>query len=146
MKLHELSPAEGSVRESKRIGRGHGSGQGKTAGKGNKGQKARAGHGMRPSFEGGQMPLARRIPKRGFNNIFASEIVAINVGDLNVFEANAVVDMEALVKAGVVKKTCDGVKVLGNGKLEKALTVKVNAYSESAKSKIEAAGGKAEVI
>ena len=92
------------------------------------------------------MPLARRIPKRGFNNIFASEIVAINVGDLNVFEANAVVDMEALVKAGVVKKTCDGVKVLGNGKLEKALTVKVNAYSESAKSKIEAAGGKAEVI
>ncbi|MBQ8495055.1 MAG: 50S ribosomal protein L15 [Clostridia bacterium] len=146
MKLHELSPAEGSVRESKRIGRGHGSGQGKTAGKGHKGQHARSGRGMRPAFEGGQMPLARRIPKRGFNNIFASEIVAINVGDLNVFEANAVVDMEALVKAGVVKKTCDGVKVLGNGKLEKALTVKVNAYSESAKSKIEAAGGKAEVI
>ena len=146
MKLHELSPAEGSVRESKRIGRGHGSGQGKTAGKGHKGQKARAGHGQRPGFEGGQMPLARRVPKRGFNNIFASEIVAINVGDLNVFEANAVVDIEALVKAGVIKKACDGVKVLANGKLEKALTVKVNAYSESAKQKIEAAGGKAEVI
>ena len=146
MKLHELSPAEGSVRESKRIGRGHGSGQGKTAGKGHKGQKARAGHGQRPGFEGGQMPLARRVPKRGFNNIFASEIVAINVGDLNVFEANAVVDIEALVKAGVIKKACDGVKVLANGKLDKALTVKVNAYSESAKQKIEAAGGKAELF
>ncbi|MBP3937402.1 MAG: 50S ribosomal protein L15 [Clostridia bacterium] len=146
MKLHELSPAEGSVRESKRIGRGHGSGQGKTAGKGHKGQKARAGHGMRPGFEGGQMPLVRRVPKRGFNNIFASETVAINVGDLNVFEANAVVDVEALVKAGVIKKACDGVKILGNGNLDKALTVKVNAYSESAKQKIENAGGKAEVI
>lgn len=146
MKLHELSPAEGSVRESKRIGRGHGSGQGKTAGKGHKGQKARAGHGMRPSFEGGQMPLVRRIPKRGFNNIFASETVAINVGDLNAFEAGAVVDAEALVKAGVIKKACDGVKILGNGNLDKALTVKVNAYSESAKQKIENAGGKAEVI
>ena len=146
MKLHELSPAEGSVREAKRIGRGHGSGQGKTAGKGHKGQKARAGHGMRPSFEGGQMPLARRIPKRGFNNIFASETVAINVGDLNAFEAGAVVDAEALVKAGVIKKVCDGVKILGNGNLDKALTVKVNAYSESAKQKIENAGGKAEVI
>ena len=146
MKLHELSPAEGSVREAKRIGRGHGSGQGKTAGKGHKGQKARAGHGMRPGFEGGQMPLVRRIPKRGFNNIFASETVAINVGDLNVFEAGAVVDAEALVKAGVIKKACDGVKILGNGNLDKALTVKVNAYSESAKQKIENAGGKAEVI
>ena len=146
MKLHELSPAEGSVREAKRIGRGHGSGQGKTAGKGHKGQKARAGHGMRPSFEGGQMPLVRRIPKRGFNNIFASETVAINVGDLNAFEAGAVVDAEALVKAGVIKKACDGVKLLGNGNLDKALTVKVNAYSESAKQKIENAGGKAEVI
>ncbi|MBQ5738950.1 MAG: 50S ribosomal protein L15 [Oscillospiraceae bacterium] len=146
MKLHELSPAEGSVREAKRIGRGHGSGQGKTAGKGHKGQKARAGHGMRPSFEGGQMPLVRRIPKRGFNNIFASETVAINVGDLNAFEAGAVVDAEALVKAGVIKKACDGVKILGNGNLDKALTVKVNAYSESAKQKIENAGGKAEVI
>ena len=146
MKLHELSPAEGSVREAKRIGRGHGSGQGKTAVKGHKGQKARAGHGMRPSFEGGQMPLVRRIPKRGFNNIFASETVAINVGDLNAFEAGAVVDAEALVKAGVIKKACDGVKILGNGNLDKALTVKVNAYSESAKQKIENAGGKAEVI
>ena len=146
MKLHELSPAEGSVREAKRIGRGHGSGQGKTAGKGHKGQKARAGHGMRPGFEGGQMPLVRRFPKRGFNNIFASETVAINVGDLNAFEAGAVVDAEALVKAGVIKKACDGVKILGNGNLDKALTVKVNAYSESAKQKIENAGGKAEVI
>ena len=146
MKLHELSPAEGSVREAKRIGRGHGSGQDKTAGKGHKGQKARAGRGMRPGFEGGQMPLVRRIPKRGFNNIFASETVAINVGDLNAFEAGAVVDAEALVKAGVIKKACDGVKILGNGNLEKALTVKVNAYSESAKQKIENAGGKAEVI
>ena len=146
MKLNELRPAEGSRKDSYRKGRGPGSGNGKTAGKGHKGQKARAGHGMRPGFEGGQMPLVRRVPKRGFNNIFASETVAINVGDLNVFEANAVVDVEALVKAGVIKKACDGVKILGNGNLDKALTVKVNAYSESAKQKIENAGGKAEVI
>ena len=110
MKLHELSPAEGSTKESKRIGRGHGSGQGKTAGKGHKGQKARAGRGMRPGFEGGQMPLQRRIPKRGFNNIFAKEIVAINVGSLNVFEDGAVVDNEAIIKAGIAKKACDGIK------------------------------------
>ena len=140
MKLHELSPAEGSTKESKRIGRGHGSGQGKTAGKGHKGQKARAGRGMRPGFEGGQMPLQRRIPKRGFNNIFAKEIVAINVGSLNVFEN------EAIIKAGIAKKACDGIKILGNGQLTKNLTVKVSAYSEAAKQKIEAAGGKAEVI
>ena len=140
MKLHELSPAEGSTKESKRIGRGHGSGQGKTAGKGHKGQKARAGRGMRPGFEGGQMPLQRRIPKRGFNNIFAKEIVAINVGSLNVF------DNEAIIKAGIAKKACDGIKILGNGQLTKNLTVKVSAYSEAAKQKIEAAGGKAEVI
>ena len=141
MKLHELSPAEGSTKESKRIGRGHGSGQGKTAGKGHKGQKARAGRGMRPGFEGGQMPLQRRIPKRGFN-----KIVAINVGSLNVFEDGAVVDNEAIIKAGIAKKACDGIKILGNGQLTKNLTVKVSAYSEAAKQKIEAAGGKAEVI
>ncbi len=146
MKLHELSPAPGSVRESKRIGRGHGSGQGKTAGKGHKGQKARAGHGMRPGFEGGQMPLQRRVPKRGFNNIFAKEYVTVNVAALNKFEAGSEVDAAALKEAGIIRKECDGVKILGNGTLEKALTVKVAAYSESAKAKIESAGGKAEVI
>ena len=146
MKLHELAPVPGSVKESKRIGRGHGSGQGKTAGKGHKGQKARAGRGMRIGFEGGQMPLQRRIPKRGFNNIFAKEIVAINVGKLNAFDEGAVVDAQALVNAGMIKKSFDGIKIIGNGKLDKKLTVKVDAYSESAKQKIEAVGGKAEVI
>ena len=146
MKLHELSPAAGSTKEAKRIGRGHGSGQGKTAGKGHKGQKARVGRGMRPGFEGGQMPLQRRIPKRGFNNIFAKEIVAINVGSLNAFEDGAVVNNDALIEAGIIKKVCDGVKVLGNGEITKKLTVQVAAFSESAKQKIEAAGGKAEVI
>ncbi len=146
MKLHELSPAPGSVRDVKRIGRGHGSGQGKTAGKGHKGQKARAGHGFRPGFEGGQMPLQRRIPKRGFNNVFATRYAIINVAALNAFENGAVVDTDALKEAGIVKKCYDGVKVLGNGTVEKSLTVKVAAYSESAKAKIEAAGGKAEVI
>ncbi len=146
MKLHELSPAPGSVREVKRIGRGHGSGQGKTAGKGHKGQKARAGRGMRPGFEGGQMPLQRRIPKRGFVNIFATNYAIINVAALNKFEDGAVVDTQALKDAGIIKDAMDGVKVLGNGELTKKLTVKVAAYSESAKAKIEAAGGKAEVI
>lgn len=146
MKLHELSPAPGSVREVKRIGRGHGSGQGKTAGKGHKGQKARAGRGMRPGFEGGQMPLQRRIPKRGFNNIFATNYAIINIAALNKFEDGAVVDVTALKEMGLVKDSKDGVKVLGNGELTKKLTVKVAAYSESAKAKIEAAGGKAEVI
>ena len=146
MKLHELSPASGSVRDVKRIGRGHGSGQGKTAGKGHKGQKARAGRGFRPGFEGGQMPLQRRIPKRGFNNIFAAPYTAINVAALNKFEDGAVVDAQALLDAGIVSKADNGVKILGNGKLEKKLTVKVAAYSESAKAKIEAAGGQAEVI
>ncbi len=147
MQLHELSPAPGSVRESKRIGRGHGSGWGKTSGKGHKGQKARAGRGMRPGFEGGQMPLQRRIPKRGFNNIFAKEYATVNVAVLNrKFENGAVVDAAALVDAGVLKKYYDGVKILGNGKLEKALTVKANAFSASAKEMIENAGGKAEVI
>lgn len=146
MKLQELSPAPGSVRESKRIGRGHGSGQGKTAGKGHKGQKARAGRGMRVGFEGGQMPLQRRIPKRGFVNIFATNYATINVAALNAFEDGTVVDMEAMKNAGLVKKAYDGVKVLANGSLTKKLTVKAAAYSEAAKAKIEAAGGKAEVI
>lgn len=146
MKLHELAPAAGSKKDVKRIGRGPASGQGKTAGKGHKGQKARAGRGMRPGFEGGQMPLQRRIPKRGFNNIFAKEIAAVNVSALNVFEDGAVVDVEALVNAGLVKKALDGVKVLGNGEISKKLTVKANAFSDAAKQKIEAVGGKAEVI
>ena len=146
MKLHELSPAPGSVREVKRIGRGHGSGQGKTAGMGHKGQKARAGRGIRPGFEGGQMPLQRRVPKRGFNNIFATEYAILNVAALNAFEDGAVVDLEAVKKAGLVKKGCDGLKVLGNGALQKNITVKAAAFSEAAKAKIEAAGGKAEVI
>lgn len=145
MKLHELSPAPGSVRDAKRIGRGHGSGNGKTAGKGHKGQKARSGHGMRPGFEGGQMPLQRRVPKRGFNNIFASRYSIVNVSDLEVFESGAVVDTDALKAKGLIKKAFDGVKVLGNGEISKAVTVKAAAFSESAKSKIEAAGGKAEV-
>ena len=146
MKLHELSPAPGSVKDVKRIGRGHGSGNGKTAGKGHKGQKARAGRGIRAGFEGGQMPLHRRIPKRGFNNIFATPYTAINVAILNRFEDGAVVNTEALLNAGIINKAPNGVKILGNGKIEKSLTVQVAAFSESAKAKIEAAGGKAEVI
>lgn len=146
MKLHELSPAVGSTKESKRIGRGHGSGQGKTAGKGHKGQKARAGHGMRPGFEGGQMPLQRRIPKRGFNNIFAEEWVAVNVSALEVFEDGTTVDAAALAEKGIIKKASLPVKVLSNGKLTKKLTVKLNAFSANAAEKITAAGGKAEVI
>ena len=146
MKLHELSPAPGSVKDVKRIGRGHGSGNGKTAGKGHKGQKARAGRGIRAGFEGGQMPLHRRIPKRGFNNIFATPYTTINVAILNRFEDGAVVNTEALLNAGIIKKAPYGVKILGNGKIEKSLTVQVAAFSESAKAKIEAAGGKAEVI
>lgn len=146
MKLHELSPAEGSTKESKRIGRGHGSGQGKTAGKGHKGQNARSGGGVRPGFEGGQMPLARRIPKRGFNNIFGTTYAVINVSDLDQFVDGTVVDAELLTAVGLVKKTCDGIKVLGNGEVSKKLTVKVAAFSQTAKEKIEKAGGKAEVI
>ena len=146
MKMHELSPAIGSVKEAKRIGRGHGSGNGKTAGKGHKGQKARAGHGMRPGFEGGQMPLQRRIPKRGFNNIFAEEWAAINLSALEVFEDGATVDAAALADKGIVKKANLPIKVLGNGKLTKKLTVKLNAFSASAAEKINSVGGKAEVI
>ena len=127
MKMHELAPAIGSTKEAKRIGRGHGSGNGKTAGKGHKGQKARAGHGMRAGFEGGQMPLQRRVPKRGFNNIFATEWTAINVSALEVFEDGTVVDAAALAEKGIIKKDLP-VKVLGNGKLTKKLEVKLNAY------------------
>ena len=147
MKLHELSPAAGSTKERKRIGRGAGSGQGKTAGKGHKGQKARAGRGMRPGFEGGQMPLQRRVPKRGFNNIFRTEMAIVNVAALEAnYEAGAVVTIDSLIEKGLVKKVLDGVKVLGHGEITKALTVQANAFSESAKQKIEAAGGKTEVI
>lgn len=146
MKLHDLSPALGSTKDSKRIGRGHGSGNGKTAGKGHKGQKARAGHGMRPGFEGGQMPLQRRVPKRGFNNIFAKEVTAVNVSALEVFEDGATVDAAALKEKGIIKTADKAVKVLGNGKLTKKLTVKLNAFSASAAEKINSVGGKAEVI
>ena len=147
MKLHELSPAAGSKKEVKRIGRGTASGQGKTAGKGHKGQKARAGRGMQIGFEGGQMPLQRRLPKRGFVNIFAKNIVTVNVGVLDAkFEDGAVIDVEALKAAGIVKNGFDGVKILGNGNVTKKFTVKANAYSVAAKESIEAAGGKAEVI
>lgn len=147
MKLHELSPAEGSKKAVKRIGRGTASGQGKTAGKGQKGQKSRSGYSRRFGFEGGQMPLQRRLPKRGFNNIFATEYAVVNLHDLEKrFESGATVDAESLVASGVIKKTLDGVKVLGKGELTKALTVKVAAVSASAKEKIEAAGGKVEVL
>ena len=147
MKLHELSPAPGSVKERKRIGRGAASGQGKTAGKGHKGQKARSGSNAHIGFEGGQMPLQRRIPKRGFVNIFAKEIATVNVAAINdKFDDGATVTIEALVESSLVKKTLDGVKVLGQGELTKKLTVQANAFSASAKAKIEAAGGKAEVI
>lgn len=146
MKLYELSPAPGSTKERKRIGRGHGSGNGKTAGKGHKGQKARAGRGMRPGFEGGQMPLQRRIPKRGFVNIFRKEYAIVNLSSLDAFKSGTVVDADKLIESGIIKNTKDGVKILGNGDIKKKLTVKATAFSESAKQKIEAAGGKAEVI
>ena len=147
MDLSSLRPADGAKHSDNfRRGRGHGSGNGKTAGKGHKGQRARSGP-TRPGFEGGQMPLQRRIPKRGFNNIFAKAVAAVNLSTLNrKFEDGATVDIEALVNAGVVKNGFDAVKILGNGKLDKKLTVKVSAFSESAKAAIEAAGGKAEVI
>ena len=146
MYINELSPVAGSTHVDKRKGRGHATGNGKTAGRGHKGQKARSGGGTRIGFEGGQMSLARRIPKRGFNNIFAKPLEAINVSALNKFEDDAVVDAQALLDAGVLSKCVYGVKILGNGELTKKLTVKASAFSESAKAKIEAAGGKAEVI
>ena len=146
MKLNELSPAAGSVKEAYRKGRGHGSGNGKTAGRGHKGQKARSGGGTRIGFEGGQMPLARRIPKRGFHNIFAKPLTSVNVAALDKFEDGAVVDAQALLDAGIISKCKYGVKFLGNGEVSKKLTVKAAAFSETAKQKIEAAGGKAEVV
>lgn len=145
MKLHELSPAPGSKKVRKRIGRGAGSGTGKTAGKGHKGQNARSGGGVRPGFEGGQMPLQRRLPKRGFNNIFATRYAIVNVGDLDKFEDGAKVDVELLKSAGLIKKEYDGLKILGNGELKKKLTVIATKFSTSAKEKIENLGGKAEV-
>lgn len=146
MKIHELTPAFDSNKESKRIGRGHGSGHGKTAGKGHKGQNARSGGGVRIGFEGGQMPLARRIPKRGFNNIFAKKFSIVNVSDLNKFKDDTVVDTELLIASGLIKKENDGVKILGNGELTAKLTVKAAKFSQSAIEKIEKAGGKAEVM
>ena len=145
MKLHELKASKGANTPATRKGRGHGSGNGKTAGFGHKGQKARSGV-KKAGFEGGQMPLARRLPKRGFNNIFATQYATIKVSDLEKFEAGSVVDVQALLDKGIIKKSLDGVKVLGNGELTKALTVKLTAYTASAKEKIEKAGGKAEVI
>ena len=146
MKLHELSPAPGSTKSAWRKGRGVGSGNGKTAGRGHKGQNARTGGGVRPGFEGGQMPLYRRLPKRGFNNIFAKEYVTINVSELERFDNGTEVTAELLKESGVVSKIADGIKILGRGELTKKLNVKVAKYSAQAKEKIEKAGGKAEVI
>lgn len=147
MELSNLRPAQGSKHsDSFRRGRGHGSGNGKTAGKGHKGQKARSGGGVRPGFEGGQMPLYRRLPKRGFTCRNSKTIVGINLSVLERFEEDSVVSVETLIESGIVKNPRDGVKILGNGELSKKLTVQANAFSESAKAKIEAAGGKAEVI
>ena len=146
MKLYELQPAPGSKFEPKRKGRGHGSGNGKTAGRGHKGQNARSGGGVRPGFEGGQKPLHRRIPKRGFTNIFAKQYVEINVSDLERFDNNTVVTPELLKEAGVIKSIKDGVVVLGRGEITKSLTIKASRFSKTAAEKIESAGGKVEVM
>lgn len=146
MNLHELAPVMGSTHVNKRKGRGTGTGNGKTAGRGHKGQKARSGGKLRIGFEGGQMPLARRVPKRGFNNIFAKPLTAVNVSELEIFENGAVVDAAALLEKGIVSDCKYGLKVLARGELTKKLTVKAAAFSESAKAKIEQAGGKAEVV
>ena len=146
MNLHDLSPAEGSVKSNYRKGRGHGSGNGKTAGRGHKGQKARSGGGVRVGFEGGQMPLARRLPKRGFNNIFAKPLEIVNLSALNKFEDGATVNVCDLLEKGILSKCEYGVKVLGNGEITKKLTVRASAFSASAKEKIVAAGGKYEVV
>ena len=146
MDIHELTPAAGSTHVAKRKGRGHATGNGKTAGRGHKGQKSRSSGGVRVGFEGGQMPLARRIPKRGFHNIFAKPLESVNVSALNAFEDDSVVTAEALLEKGILSKCTYGVKILGSGELTKKLTVQASAFSESAKEKIEAAGGKAEVV
>ena len=146
MKLYELKPAEGSTTAARRLGRGTGSGLGKTSGKGHKGAKARSGGGKRPGFEGGQMPLTRQLPKRGFTNIFAKEFATVNVEDLNIFENDTVVTVDLLVEKKIVRKALDGLKVLGEGELTKKLTVKAVKFTGSAKEKIEAVGGVAEVI
>ena len=146
MKLHELSPAEGSVKPAWRKGRGPGSGNGKTAGKGHKGQNARSGGGVRPGFEGGQIPLYRKLPKRGFHNRFAKEYAIVNLDALNSFNDGDTVNLEALMSCGKIKKALDGLKILGNGEITKKITVQAKVFSKSAKEKIEAAGGKAEVI
>lgn len=146
LKLGKLKPAEGATRNAYRRGRGHASGNGKTAGRGHKGQKARSGGGVRPGFEGGQMPLYRRLPKRGHTSRNTKEIVAINLNLLNVFEDGSVVDIAALKSKGLVSNPRDGVKILGNGEIEKKLTVQVNQFSKTAAAKIESAGGKAEVV
>ncbi len=146
MRLHDLSPAEGSTKRPKRVGRGIGSGRGKTSTRGHKGQKSRSGGGVRPGFEGGQMPLYRRLPKRGFTNIFKKEFSIVNIDNLNAFEENTKVTPELLIEKGIIKKVKDGVKILGKGELNVKVDVKANAFSKSAQTKIEAAGGKAEVI
>ena len=146
MKLNELSPAQGSAKAAWRKGRGPGSGNGKTAGKGHKGQNARSGGGVRPGFEGGQLPLYRKLPKRGFKNRFAVNYAIVNVGDLNRFRSGSTVDVNALIKAKLVRKELDGVKILGEGELTKKLTVKATVFSATAKEKIEAAGGKIEEV
>ena len=146
MKLNELRPAEGSAKSAYRKGRGPGSGNGKTAGKGHKGQNARSGGGVRPGFEGGQLPLYRKHPKRGFNNKFATHYATVNVSELNHFEDGAVVDIQALLDARIIRKPMDGLKVLGNGDLTKKLTVKAVVFSATAKEKITAAGGQAEEV
>ena len=146
MKLYELSPAEGSTRENFRKGRGAGSGNGKTAGKGHKGQNARSGGGVRPGFEGGQIPLYRRLPKRGFNNVFAKHYAIVNVSDLEVFENGAVINTEALLEKRIIRKALDGVKILGRGELTKKVTVQAAIFSTGAKEKIESVGGKCEVV
>lgn len=146
MQLHDLYPSQGSKKEVKRIGRGHGSGQGKTAGKGHKGQNARSGGGVRPGFEGGQMPIQRRVPKRGFNNIFAKKIAEINIGSLESFDEGTVVNSDELIKLGLIKRKFDRIKIIGKGELTKKLTVRAELFSKTAVEKIQSAGGKAEVI
>lgn len=146
MELQDIYPSEGSRKKSKRIGRGHGSGWGKTSGRGHKGQNARSGGGVRLGFEGGQMPIQRRLPKRGFNNIFAQKVAQINVGQLEIFDNGTTIDEEDFIQAGLIKRKYDKVKIIANGDLNKNLVVKANAFSKAAIEKIQSAGGKAEVI